>query len=149
MPHLKSNIGRFHGELCASNVVLTCNALEFGNSGTIGWYTDDYVISMEMLDPNDIYPKILQVNSSLSGLVVKIENVFTTGTKFNFINFSLSGNLSAMLQFQQCNIICGTKVDKSNIIRIGDFTIKGTTDNLELCLIFINELLHITSNVLM
>jgi len=125
MPLLKSNIDKFCGELFESNVLFTCNALEFGSSGAIGWFTNDNVIAMETLNETDLYPKMLPVNSSFSELVVKIENVFVSNAQFNFINFSLSGNLSDMLQFRLSNITCGTRVARSNSIRIEDFTIKG------------------------
>ena len=108
---------------------MICSAIEFGASGTIEFYANNTVLARHTFMMTNTFPVNVPAEPEIRGLYFKIENVFVSNGKFNFVNFSLTANLQDFMQFRTQHITCGVEFLRSNSVRVGSYHIVGKSLN--------------------
>ena len=118
-PNLTSSIGslQLSGEQCPGVLTLTCDAVNFGTSGTIDWFVNDTRIAR--------YDVVDGITIDSPDLNVTIGAPSNSSERFDFLNFTLSANKMEYLSIQGRNITCGHAqvTARSEVFRIGNFYI--------------------------
>ena len=118
-PNLTSSIGslQLSGEQCPGILTLTCDAVNFGTSGTIDWFVNDTRIAR--------YDVVDGITIDSPDLNVTIGAPSNTSERFDFLNFTLSANKVEYLLIQGRNVTCGHAqvTARSEEFRIGNFDI--------------------------
>ena len=123
-PQLSSSIDSLElsGEQCPGILTLTCDARNFGISGSISWFVgDERVGEFDVVD--DFTPfTTTTTRPDLLNATVQLTTAIFTGGQFSFINFTLSASVSDLLLLQGRNISCGSLGLRSSF-GIREFTI--------------------------
>ena len=101
LPRLRSSTGEslLSGQQCPGILTLTCNAMNFGTSGLIGWYAGDQCLARFDII-SDSLPYSVALASPLKA-TVQISSVSQSNSYFNFINFTLSAPVSNFIAIVQ------------------------------------------------
>ena len=125
LPSLRSSTGEslLSGQQCPEILTLTCNAINFGTSGLIGWYVGNQrLVRFDIV--SDSLPYSVALTSPLKA-TVQISSVSQSNSYFNFINFTLSAPVSNFITIRGMDVTCGTLGVRSEEFRILNYTILG------------------------
>ena len=124
-PQLNSSTGSLElsGEQCPGTLTLTCDAVNFGISDSIGWFVGNERIAF--FDANIDSTPFTTTTTRPDILNATVQLATHTGGEFSFINFTLSANVSNFLPLQGQNITCGNigLVSRSSSFEIREFTL--------------------------
>ena len=125
LPSLRSSTGEslLSGQQCPGILTLTCNAMNFGTSGLIGWYAGNLRLARFDII-SDSLPYSVALTSPLKA-TVQISSVSQSNSYFNFINFTLSAPVSNFITIRGLAVTCGTLGVRSEEFRIFNYTVFG------------------------
>jgi len=123
-PELSSSIGSLvlSGEQCPGILTLTCDAVNFGTSDSIGWLVGDRRLAVfDALEHST--PFNITTSPDLLNATVQLTSAINNNGQISFINFTLSASVDNYHSLQGRNITCGTLGMRSSSFKIGEFTL--------------------------
>ena len=125
LPSLTTSTDEYElsGQQCPGFLTLTCNALNFGTSGSIASYAGDLrLVTYDIA--SDSLPYSVTLTSPLNA-TVQMSSVSENNGTFNFINFTLSASVSNFITIRGTAVTCGTLVVRSEEFRVSNYTVFG------------------------
>ena len=122
---LDNGLSEISGPQCPRVVTFTCNARE-SSSPRISWYAGETVIATYSYAALDVYP-IQVTTATIINATARLSHAYVA-YGINYINFTLSMDLTELIPFQGQNITCRTLL-RSNLLSIKKFSVRGERFN--------------------
>ena len=130
-PQLTSSTGSLElsGEQCPGILTLTCDAWNFGTTGTIDWYAgDDRLARFDITGEHNI-PFITSTSPDILNATIELTTASRHNNQFDFINYTLTARINKFSSLMGRNVTCGSLIERSPSFRIDNFSIVDASIN--------------------